>query len=96
MRGNAMKVTLDIPDEIANQIKAYGADISRTALEALALDGYRRGMLTQLQVGQLLGLSRIEAEDFLAQHVDLYDYDAAELHREADALTNMPRNNQPR
>ena len=68
-----MKVTLDIPDEIANQIKAYGADISRTALEALALDGYRRGMLTQLQVGQLLGLSRIEAEDFLAQHVDLYD-----------------------
>ncbi|PYS49768.1 MAG: hypothetical protein DMG13_22630 [Acidobacteria bacterium] len=76
-----MKVTFDIPDEIAAQIRAYGQDISRTALEALALDGHRRRMLTQFQVGQLLGLSRTEAEDFLAQHVDLYDYDSAELHR---------------
>jgi hypothetical protein len=91
-----MKVTLDIPDEIATQIKAYGNDISRTALEALALDGYRRGVLTQPQVGKLLGLSRIEVEDFLAQHVDLYDYDSAELHRETDALAKMPRNDQSR
>jgi len=86
-----MKVTLDIPDEIAAQLKAYGQDISRAALEALALDGYRRGMLTQFQVGQLLGLSRIEAEDFLAQHVDLYDYESAELHRQTEALAETPK-----
>lgn len=91
-----MKVTLDIPDEIAAQLKTYGRDISRAALEALALDGYRRGMLTQLQVGQLLGFSRIEAEDFLAQHVDLYDYESAELHREAEALADMPNTDKTR
>ena len=83
-----MKVTLDIPDEIAAQLRTYGRDISRAALEALALYGYRRGMLTQLHVGQLLGLSRIEAEDFLAQHLDLYDYESAELRREAEALAD--------
>lgn len=84
-------VTLNIPDEIAAQLKAYGQDISRAALEALAVDGYRRGMLTQLQVGQLLGLSRIEAEDFLTQHVDLCDYESSELQREADALAHLPK-----
>ena len=41
-------------------------------LETLALESYRLGTLTQLQVGHTLGLSRIEAEDFLAQHADLY------------------------
>ena len=53
-------------------------------------------MLTQLQVGQLLGLSRIEAEDFLAQDVDLYDYDSAELQREAEALADMPKTDKSR
>ncbi len=65
------------------------AGISRTALEALALEGFRRGTLTQLQVGHLLGLSRIQTEDFLAQHVDLYDYEPSELQREAEALARL-------
>lgn len=84
-----MTVTLDIPDEIAAQLTTSGEELSRTALEALALEAYRRSALTQLQVGQLLGLSRIETEDFLAQHADLYDYDPAELEREAQALAKL-------
>ena len=40
-----MKVTLDIPDEIAAQLSA-GQELSRAALEALALDGYRRGLVS--------------------------------------------------
>ncbi len=86
-----MKVILDIPDEIASQLKAGGHDLSRAALEGLAVDGYRRDILTQAQVGQLLGLSRIETEDFLAQHVDLYDYDAGELHRESELLADLSK-----
>ena len=80
-----MIVTLEVPDDIARALAAHG-DLSRRTLEALALDGYRREELTQLQVGQLLGLSRVETEDFLAQHLDLYNYDPNELHREAEAL----------
>lgn len=80
-----MIVTLDLPDDIAQALASQG-DLPRRALEALAVDGYRRETLTQLQVGRLLGLSRVETEDFLAKHVDLYNYEPSELHREADVL----------
>ncbi len=84
-----MTVTLDIPDEIAAQLTTQGQELSRAALEALALQAYRGGTLTQLQVGQLLRLSRTQTEDFLARHVDLYDYDPAELEQEVQALARL-------
>ncbi len=90
-----MKVTLDIPDEIAVQLAAPGQELSRAALEALALDGYRRSLISQHEVGHLLGLSRIETEDFLARHADLYDYDPVELQRETDALAQLPDKKRP-
>ncbi len=89
-----MTVTLDIPDEIARELAVAGQELSHAALEALALEGYRRGALTQLHVGRLLGLSRTQTEDFLAKHLALYDYEPAELQREAEALaklTDRPR-----
>ncbi len=84
-----MTVTFEIPDEIAEQLAATGQDLSRYALEALVLEAYRRGVITNPQIGRLLDLSRIQTEDFLAQHVDLYDYDPAELKREVEALANL-------
>jgi hypothetical protein len=84
-----MTVTIEIPDEIAAELTAAGPELSRAAVEGLALEGYRRGVLTQFQVGQLLGLSRIQAEDFLAEHLALYDYEPAELQRESEALSKL-------
>ncbi len=84
-----MEITIHIPDDVARSLEQAGGDLSRRTLEALAVDGYRRGSLTQLQVGQLLGLSRIETEDLLARHVALYDYDPVELDREARALEKL-------
>ena len=84
-----MEVTIHIPDELARSLGQVGGDLSRRTLEALAIDGYRQGSLTQLQVGQLLGLSRIETENLLARHVALYDYDPAELDREARAFERL-------
>ncbi len=86
-----MTVTIDIPDEIASELAAAGEELPRAALEGLAVAGFRRGMLTQLQVGRLLGLTRVQAEDFLADHLALYDYDPAELSREAEALAKLDR-----
>lgn len=91
----SVRVVIDIPDEIAAQLTAGGRELSRTALEALGLEGYRLGMLNQLQVGQLLGLSRIQTEDFLAEHADLYDFDPSELNREAQALANLSSKSDP-
>ena len=86
-----MEITLQIPDEIAPLFAASSAELTRQALEALAIEAYRSRKLTQFQVGQLLGLSRIQTEDFLAQHAVLYDYSVEELEAEADLLQRLHR-----
>jgi predicted HTH domain antitoxin len=90
-----MEVTLHIPDEIAKRLSAAGADVSRRALEAIALEGYREQTLTLYQVSELLGLSRVETEDFLGRHhVPLAVMDEAALDLEAalfEAASRRPR-----
>jgi hypothetical protein len=85
-----MVLTLEIPDEIAAQLRTE--DLSRAALEGLALEGYRRAVLSQVQVGRLLALSRTQTEDFLAEHLALYDDESGELQREDDALASLVNN----
>jgi Uncharacterised protein family (UPF0175) len=64
-----MDVTLHIPDAFAQRLKAAGGDLSRRALEALALDEYKLGHLTTTELCDLLGLSNAEAvDDFLKAH----------------------------
>ena len=91
----SVRITIEIPDDIAAQIAAKGSELSRTALEALALEEFRGGTLNQFQVGHLLGLSRMEAEDFLAKRADLYDFDPNELRREAEFLATLADSKQP-
>lgn len=89
-----MEATLHIPDEVAKRLAA-GGDLSRRALEALALEGYREQTLTLYQVSEMLGLSRVETEDFLAQHqVPLADIEEVDLNREA-ALFDAAFRRQP-
>jgi len=90
-----MEVTLHIPDDIAKRLSATGGDVSRRVLEAIALEGYRDQALTLSQISQMLGLSRVEAEDFLGLHrVALAAIDEEDLDREAalfEADSRKPR-----
>ena len=80
----AMEIILRIPDEVAERISAAGGDVSRCALEAFALEGYREQTLTLYQVSEMLSLSRVETEDFLGRHhVPLSVIGEADLDREA-------------
>jgi predicted HTH domain antitoxin len=89
-----MEVTLHIPDEIAKRLSAAGGDVSRRALEAIALEGYRDQTLTLHQVSEMLGLSRVETEDFLGQHhVPLAVVNEADLDREAALFEAASRRN---
>jgi predicted HTH domain antitoxin len=79
-----MDITLRIPDDVAQRLSAAGGDVSRRALEALALEGYRDQILTLYQISEMLGLSRVETEDFLGRrHVPLSEVSEADLDREA-------------
>ena len=85
---------MHIPDEIAKRLSAAGGDVSRRALEAIALEGYRDQTLTLYQVSEMLGFSRVETEDFLGQHhVPLAVINQADLDREAALFEAASRRN---
>jgi hypothetical protein len=82
-----MVLTLEVPDEIARALSgAEHANPQRFALEALALEGYRENRMAQKQVGEILGFSRIQTEDFLSRHADPGDYEPDRLARETEPL----------
>ena len=79
-----MKVVVDITDDLAEQLRSPGQDLSRSALEALALEGYRSGKLTDAEVRRLLGYqTRMEVDGFLKQHGVYLDYTLEDLERES-------------
>jgi hypothetical protein len=64
-----MQVTLDLPDDISAALEGHWPDLPRQALEALAIEGYRTGALTEGQVRRLLRLAtRIEVHSLLKEH----------------------------
>ncbi len=89
-----MEITLHIPDEVAKRLSAAGEDLSRRAIEAIAIEGYREQILTLYQVSEMLGFSRIETEDFLGRHhVPLAVIGEADLDREAALFEAASRRN---
>jgi uncharacterized protein UPF0175 len=82
-----MRITLDIPDELAASLSAPGQDPARAALEAIALEAYRQRRLTGFQLRTLLGIpSRYELDSFLKLHriekytAEDFEHDLATLH----------------
>jgi hypothetical protein len=85
-----MEVTLHIPDEVAERLTAAGKDLSRRALEALALEEYKAGRLTEAQLRQLLGFqTRHELDGFLKTHEVWLNYTFEDLERERAALRRL-------
>jgi hypothetical protein len=70
-----MTVTVQIPDDIAAQLSTVGGDLSRRALEGLALEEYKTGHLTKAQLRRTLGFgTRYEVDGFLKNHGVLDSY----------------------
>jgi predicted HTH domain antitoxin len=55
-----MTITVELPDDISQH-----EDPAREALEALAIEGYRREKLSSREARELLGMGRIEFDGFL-------------------------------
>ncbi len=74
-----MHVAIDLPEEIARQLTAAWGDMPRKTLEAVAVEGYRTGVLTRGQVGSLLGFSFWETEAFLKERQAYLPYGQSDL-----------------
>ena len=76
-----MRITLDVPDEIAESRK----DLPGALLESFALEGYRSGKLTEEQVRKLLGYgTRLQVDGFLKEHGVYLDYILEDLDRDTE------------
>ena len=80
------RIAVDLPEDIARQLESAWRDVSRGALEAAALEGYRDGTLTREQAGRVLGLSLWDTETFLKERQAYLAYDEQDLEDDFRAL----------
>lgn len=85
-----MQVTLEIPDDIVQRFN-LGDDLSRRALELLALEEYKNGHLTEAELQKVLGFgTRHKLDGFLKEHdVMIEDYTTDDPRREVATLQRL-------
>lgn len=90
-----MKVWLDVPDALAEQLAGENRDVSRAALEALAADAYRARRLTGVEVCRLLDIpSRSDLDVFLKRHGVPLDYTIEDFEREGETSARLRQQRQ--
>lgn len=85
-----MDIAIQLPEDVVRQLEAEWGDVSQHALEALALDAYRSGIITEAEVGRILKLSsRFEIDAFLKKSHAYLDYTESDLERDIAAIQKV-------
>ncbi|MEQ9486934.1 UPF0175 family protein [Coleofasciculus sp. F4-SAH-05] len=85
-----MQITIEIPDEIANQLQLKSANISSRILELIVADNYRKGQIGAAQVRQMLNFSsRWETYEFLKREKAYLPYTEDDLEQDSQAIRNV-------
>jgi len=85
-----MNVGLDIPEDLGRLIAADPGDLTRAALEGLALEAIRTGKLSVPQARRLLGISsRYEMDGFLKAHGVLLDITLQDVVRDSEVARTV-------
>ena len=81
-----MKIAVEIPEDIAERLEGKWGDLSEAAREAIAIEGYRSGALSQSQVQRLLGLALRWEVDAVLKRAGVYlEYTEEDLDREFES-----------
>jgi predicted HTH domain antitoxin len=79
-----VRIWLDLPESAVRQLADEGQDLSKVALEALAIDAYRTNRITTHQLCERLDVpSRHELDGFLHRHGVPLEYSLEDFEREA-------------
>ncbi len=82
-----MEVTINLPEDVAKVFISNGENIEREVLEATALEGYRKGKLSQAQVRRMLGFQTdMQVDGFLKEHEIYLEYDLEDIKRETEFI----------
>jgi hypothetical protein len=85
-----MELTVQIPDDLARSMSASGGDLSRRALEALALEEFKSGHITKPELRRLLGFgTRYRLDGFLKAHDVYEDYTMEDFDQDRAALKQL-------
>ena len=88
-KDGTMKITLELPEDIAQGLESKWKDVPRAALESLALEAFRSHVLTAAQLRRLLGFeTRMQIDAFLKQH-EVYDFTAADFEQDRETLRQL-------
>ena len=75
-----MWVTIQLPEDISAALEERWDDVPRRSLQAIAIEAYRSGALSESQVRRLLGLeSRFQVHALLKEHNVPLQYTAADV-----------------
>ena len=84
-----MQITLDLPEDIVQELRSKWKDLPRAALESLALEAYRSHALTAAPLRRLLGFeTRMQVDAFLKEH-EVYDFTAADFEQDRETLRQL-------
>jgi hypothetical protein len=85
----AMQVNVQIPDDIGRRLAESGADLSRRALEAFALEELKAGHITEPELCEMLGLARLQLDGFLKAHSVYEDITIEDVDRDIADLKSL-------
>jgi len=84
-----MQIQFELPEDIAQGLKAKWTDLPRVALESLALEAYRSDSLSAAQLRRLLSFeTRMQVDGFLKEH-DVYDFAVVDFEQDCETLRQV-------
>jgi predicted HTH domain antitoxin len=63
-----MALTIQLPSDLEQRLRAESPDLDTEAREAVALDLFRRGKVSHYELSKLLRLDRFETDAYLKRH----------------------------
>jgi Uncharacterised protein family (UPF0175) len=85
-----MAVTIQLPEDIECRLEEQWGNLPRHALEALAIQGYRTGVLSRSQVRRTLGFeTRAEVDEFMKRAGIAFDYTIDDFEHDAETSQHL-------
>ena len=85
-----MDLNIPIPDDIAIRLRQVTGDLSRRALEVLALEEYKSGHITKPELRRMLGFeTRYELDGFLKEHGVYEGFTFEEVEQQVEELKRL-------
>lgn len=85
-----MQITIDIPEDIADRLRAGSGDsLEQSAKESLLIEAYRRGFVSVGRLAEMLGMGVIEADRWLAERKIPINYSRSDLEADSQTLRTL-------